>query len=101
MGGSLAEPWRVSVQPLSRTRGRAFMGAGFGIGLVCAVSAWAGAATARQGARAIHTVPGMPPVVDPNNLYSETQANKLLISLTQNITHSLGDCKRKDMERTS
>ena len=29
-------------------------------------------ATASAPARAVSTVPGMPPVVDPNNLYSET-----------------------------
>ena len=28
-------------------------------------------------ARAIQTIPGMPPVVDPNNLYSETRSDKL------------------------
>jgi YVTN family beta-propeller protein len=28
-------------------------------------------------ARSIQTLPGMPPVVDPNNLYSETRADKL------------------------
>ncbi len=71
------EPWRVPVQPLNRARRRVFMGAGFGIGLVLAVSAWAGAATAQQGTRTIDTVPGMPPVVDPDNLYSETQTDKL------------------------
>lgn len=66
------------MQPLNRARRRVFMmGAGFGIGLVLAVSAWAGAATAQQGARTIDTVPGMPPVVDPDNLYSETQTDKL------------------------
>ncbi len=42
-----------------------------------AVSFWPGAATTQQAARTIDTVPGMPPVVDPNNLYSEIQANKL------------------------
>jgi YVTN family beta-propeller protein len=37
---------------------------------------WAGVAAA-QGARAVETVPGMPPVPDPTNLYSETRADKL------------------------
>src|ERR1044071_3804051 len=27
--------------------------------------------------RAIQTVPGMPPVIDPNNLYSETRPDKM------------------------
>ena len=40
-----------------------------------AASLWP--AAGQQGARTIETVPGMPPVVDPGNLYSETQANKL------------------------
>ena len=53
------------------------MGAALGIGLVLAVSAWPGAATAQQGGRTVDTVPGMPPVMDPNNLYSETQVDKL------------------------
>jgi len=42
---------------------------------VFAASLWP--AAGQQGARTIETVPGMPPVVDPGNLYSETQANKL------------------------
>jgi YVTN family beta-propeller protein len=32
---------------------------------------------AELGARAVHTVPGMPPVIDPNNLYSETRSGNL------------------------
>lgn len=40
------------------------------------VCLWAGVAAA-QGARAVETVPGMPPVPDPSNLYSETRADKL------------------------
>jgi YVTN family beta-propeller protein len=38
---------------------------------------WAGAAAAQPGARPVGTVPGMPPVPDPSNLYSETRADKL------------------------
>jgi YVTN family beta-propeller protein len=40
------------------------------------VGVWAGVAAA-QGARPVETVPGMPPVPDPANLYSETRADKL------------------------
>jgi YVTN family beta-propeller protein len=40
------------------------------------VGLWAGVAAA-QGARPVETVPGMPPVPDPSNLYSETRADKL------------------------
>jgi YVTN family beta-propeller protein len=36
-----------------------------------------GAATAQPGRRAIETIPGMPPMVDPANLYSETGTDKL------------------------
>ena len=32
---------------------------------------------AEPAARAIQTIPGMPPVIDPNNLYSETRSEKL------------------------
>jgi YVTN family beta-propeller protein len=38
---------------------------------------WAGAAAAQPVTRPVETVPGMPPVPDPNNLYSETRADKL------------------------
>jgi len=40
------------------------------------VGVWAGVAAA-QGARPVETVPGMPPVPDPANLYSETRADKM------------------------
>jgi YVTN family beta-propeller protein len=40
------------------------------------VGVWAGVAAA-QGARPVETVPGMPPVPDPTNLYSETRADKM------------------------
>jgi len=40
------------------------------------VGLWAGVAAA-QGARPVETVPGMPPVPDPANLYSEIRSDKL------------------------
>ena len=40
------------------------------------VGLWVGVAAA-QGARPVETVPGMPPVPDPTNLYSETRADKM------------------------
>ena len=46
--------------------------------LTVALSMAIGGPAAAQG---VTTVPGMPPVVDPSNLYSETTANKLLPSL--------------------
>lgn len=69
---SESRPWEVSVQLVDRARHRALVGASLGIAL--AVSLWPGAATAQK---AIETVPGMPTVVDPNNLYSETGSDKL------------------------
>jgi YVTN family beta-propeller protein len=41
--------------------------------LTAAASLWTAAALAQTGARPVETVPGMPPVVDPANLYGETQ----------------------------
>jgi YVTN family beta-propeller protein len=40
------------------------------------VCVWVGVAAA-QGARPVETVPGMPPVPNPTNLYSETRSDKL------------------------
>jgi YVTN family beta-propeller protein len=40
-------------------------------------SPWLSIAHGAEVARTIQTVPGMPPVVDPNNLYSETKPDKL------------------------
>lgn len=49
-----------------------------GLGAVFALAFWMGGAPAQPtGARAVETVQGMPPVVDPANLYSETAAGKL------------------------
>src|SRR5438309_220556 len=45
--------------------------------LAAAVSGGYGDAVAQPPARAVETVPGMPPVVDPSNLYSETRADKM------------------------
>ena len=53
------------------------MGVGLGGGLLFALFFWPGATSAQQRPRTIETVPGMPPVIDAGNLYSETQANKL------------------------
>ena len=50
-----------------------------GVGLILSVCTWlhAAGATAQPSAPAIDTVPGMPPVSDPRNLYSETGPDKL------------------------
>ena len=36
--------------------------------------------------RAVQTVPGMPPVPDPNNLYSETRSDKLSATVANHLT---------------
>jgi YVTN family beta-propeller protein len=46
-----------------------------GAALLLAACAWAGAAAEQP--RPVETVPGMPPVPDPANLYSEIRADKL------------------------
>ena len=46
------------------------------------------ASTLRAGEaspRAIQTVPGMPPVIDPNNLYSETRSDKLSPTVAKHL----------------
>jgi YVTN family beta-propeller protein len=48
-----------------------------GLGLLAATSLAMPQQPALTAAAAIQTVPGMPPVPDPNNLYSETTAGKL------------------------
>jgi YVTN family beta-propeller protein len=39
--------------------------------------AWAAEQAGSSASRTVQTLPGMPPVVDPNNLYSETRSDKL------------------------
>jgi YVTN family beta-propeller protein len=46
-----------------------------GVGLGLAVSVWS--AAAQQPGRPAETIPGMPPVTDPANLYSETGPDRL------------------------
>jgi YVTN family beta-propeller protein len=49
-----------------------------GVGAAFALAIWVGGASAQSaGTRAVETVPGMPPVVDATNLYSETVAGKV------------------------
>jgi YVTN family beta-propeller protein len=45
--------------------------------IVFAMTLWASVAAAQPGARPVETVPGMPAVVDPGNVYSETRSDKL------------------------
>jgi len=60
---------------LNPVRRLAVAGAVAGLALVSCP--WPPAASSQHAARAVETVPGMPPVVDPTNLYSETRADKL------------------------
>ena len=65
------------MQVANRGLRRAVMRAGLMLGLAVAAGFSPWPAVAQRGARSIETVPGMPPVVDRNNLYSETRPDKL------------------------
>jgi YVTN family beta-propeller protein len=52
---------------------RCLAAAGAALALACAASL----AFSQQGTRTVPTIPGMPPVVDPSNLYSEARSGKL------------------------
>ena len=47
------------------------------VGLMLSMWLSAGTVAAQPGGRGVETIPGMPPVVDPANLYSETRSDKL------------------------
>jgi YVTN family beta-propeller protein len=51
--------------------------AAFALALALAAALVAWPAAAQPGARAVDTIPGMPPVADPANLYGETRSDKL------------------------
>jgi len=55
----------------------AFAARAIGLSAMSLATFWVGVAAAQQPARAIETVPGMPPVVDSGNLYSETRSGNL------------------------
>jgi YVTN family beta-propeller protein len=65
------------VQVANHVLRRAVMRAGLTLGLAVAAGFSPWPAAAQQGAGSIETIPGMPPVVDRNNLYSETRSDKL------------------------
>ncbi len=54
--------------------------------LSLAVWLWCGVAAAQTGPRPVETVPGMPPVVDPANLYSETRPDRLSPAVSGALT---------------
>ncbi len=56
---------------------RATKGGTLGLVLSLAAWLWAWPAVGQQTPRAVETVPGMPAVVDPANLYSETRTDKV------------------------
>jgi YVTN family beta-propeller protein len=47
------------------------------ISLAAAVCFWGGVAAAQTGPRPVETIPGMPPVVNPTNLYSEIRPDNV------------------------
>ena len=74
----------MPVQIPRRLRTKAFGIAGLSVGALAVAAAFNAAqganppvAPASPTAAAIATVPGMPPVIDPHNLYSETTATKI------------------------
>jgi len=71
------------VQLANRALRRAVMRGGLTLGLAMAAGFSGWPAAAQQGARSIETIPGMPPVVDRNNLYSETRSDKLSAAVTK------------------
>jgi len=52
-----------------------------GLAVAAGLPVWPVAA--QQAARAVETIPGMPPVADPANLYSETRPDKLSSAVAQ------------------
>ncbi len=65
------------MQVANRVRVRGLVRAGLALGLTVAAGLPVWPAAAQQGPRAVETIPGMPPVADPGNLYSETRPDKL------------------------
>ena len=53
--------------------------------LISGVAFASAAMAAEPAARAIQTVPGMPPVVDPGNLYSETRSDNLSATVARHL----------------
>ncbi len=59
------------------------MGAGLVLGLIVAAGLPVWPVAGQQAPRAVETIPGMPPVVDAANLYSETRPDKLSPAVAQ------------------
>ena len=63
--------------PISNAVRRAAGGGARGLALSVLIALGAGPAAGQQPSRAVETVPGMPPVTDPANLYSETRTDRM------------------------
>ena len=71
------------MQVPNRARERGVMRAGLVLGLIVAAGLPVWPVAGQQAPRAVETVPGMPPVVDAANLYSETRPDKLSPAVAQ------------------
>ena len=71
------------MQVPNRARERGVMRAGLVLGLIVAAGLPVWPVAGQQAPRAVETVPGMPPVVDAANLYSETRPSKLSPAVAQ------------------
>src|SRR5262249_47187803 len=67
----------VSVRISNVAAARVLVRSSVTIVLALMASCWAWPAAAQQAPRGVETVPGMPPVPDPSNLYSETRPDKM------------------------
>ncbi len=65
------------MQRMNPARSRVLVAAGVGIALVLAIVLVPASRAVLQAADPVAVVPGMPPVPDPGNLYSESRAGKL------------------------
>jgi YVTN family beta-propeller protein len=68
---------------ISNTVRRVAGGGALGSVLLVMGALWAGPAAGQQPSRAVETVPGMPPVTDPANLYSETRPDRMSPAVAQ------------------
>ena len=59
---------------------------GVAVALVVTALLWAWPAVGQQPPRGVETVPGMPPVPDPANLYSETRPDKMSPAVANALT---------------
>ncbi len=71
------------MQVPNRARERGVKRAGLVLGLIVAAGLPVWPVAGQQAPRAVETVPGMPPVVDATNLYSETRPDKLSAAVAQ------------------